>query len=747
MTVTPKRVAFWIVCVALLAGLCRVGPEVRAADPAAPEQVASVEQLKAQAIAALRAGKFEQTNDFLAKAAAASSDPSLTKMAGWTRQFEDQWQGFVAERRKEYQKAVADVHLLLKKEKHLPYAMEVAVRAHLLADDKDAFRKEAWIVKLLGDAAKLADVSEKNEDWLRALRLYSQLGAIELDVPQWKEKLKIATRRIRVMALYAPEEFEKIRNGDSKEREEVEAILRPTTQPAAKAATPEDEAEEALNRINWRDTLRGVRMDMLRDALLRARDDYFREVSYQRMLLGGLNSLRVVLTTPALEHAKGFEGFKNVAKRSQFLGFIDANIAKLEKTGGRDDQEMVIEILKSVREQNEATIELPEEALVSEFADGAFAMLDEFSNILWPSDWEELQKDTRGEFSGVGIQIQRDDLGNLKVVTPLEDSPAYKAGIKPDWIVTHIDGKSAKWVNINQAVKRITGPAGTPVVLTIKDVKGLSKDYKLVRDTIKVASVKGWLHKPGGGWDYMIDPEQRIGYLRLTRFSRTTSEDLNKAVAEMQKSGATAIIMDLRYNGGGLLPAAIDVVDKFISEGTIVSTRPDRASPNQPTVAVAHRQFGEVKLPVVVLVNQLSASASEIVSGALKDHKRALIVGERTFGKGSVQMLYQLGGESAVLKLTTSHYYLPNGKCIHREENSKDWGVDPDITVEMTPEQMRAALDARLDSDILRDAEPGEVIEKVAAATAKKAKDPLSVDPQLSAALLLLRLQLAGAQL
>ena len=134
----------------------------------------------------------------------------------------------------------------------------------------------------------------------------------------------------------------------------------------------------------------------------------------------------------------------------------------------------------------------------------------------------------------------------------------------------------------------------------------------------------------------------------------------------------------------------------------IVSTRPDRETGNQPTVAVAKPDDGDTDLPLIVLVNQYSASASEIVSGALKDHQRAMLVGERTFGKGSVQMLFPLADRSAYLKLTTSHYYLPSGRCIHREENSTEWGVDPDVTIEMTPEQMRAAIDARQELDVLR---------------------------------------------
>jgi carboxyl-terminal processing protease len=218
------------------------------------------------------------------------------------------------------------------------------------------------------------------------------------------------------------------------------------------------------------------------------------------------------------------------------------------------------------------------------------------------------------------------------------------------------------------------------------------------------------------------------------------------------------MILDLRYNPGGLLAAATEVSDKFLHDGVIVSTKPDRATPNPDTIASAQPDDNEITMPMVVLVNQYSASASEIVSGALKDHERAKIVGERTFGKGSVQMLFPLAARSAYLKLTTSHYYLPNGKCIHREENSTEWGVDPNLSIDMTPEQMRAAIDARQELDVLRDVDSPAVTKDEQAklqenakdikdAVAKATKDPMTSDPQLSAALLILRMQLAGAQL
>ncbi|MGC4032576.1 MAG: S41 family peptidase [Tepidisphaeraceae bacterium] len=197
-------------------------------------------------------------------------------------------------------------------------------------------------------------------------------------------------------------------------------------------------------------------------------------------------------------------------------------------------------------------------------------------------------------------------------------------------------------------------------------------------------------------------------------------------------------MFDLRGNPGGLLTAATEIADRFLTKGKIVSTQSLRDMAPESRIE-AHATDDDVTLPMVVMVNQYSASASEIVSGALRDLKRATIVGERSFGKGSVQMLFPLEKQRAFLKLTTSHYYLPNGKCIHREENSTEWGVDPDLKVELTPEQSRKIIDARNELDVLRD-------KPAAAEEMKKSVDAvLNADLQLDAALMVLRLQLAGA--
>ena len=765
-----------VACVAAVAalslGVVAVRPGVvRAA--AGQQQVATVEQLKSEAFKALKAGQFDRTNQLLGQAAQLSSDPQLARMAGWTKNFETQRQEFAAERHKQYEKSLRKVKHLIAKDKG-DYALDWARGAYLLADDKKKFREEPWVDNLISRTARRAETYDAGEQWLKALRMYSDLSSIEPSVPMWKEKLKLVTRRVRLLALYTPGVLKELQKSESKEGDEVEAILKEfdrtedpeaakaaATQPTTTESKPEEEAENDEFVVDWRESLRGVTMDMLFPALVQSRENYFREISYADLTAGGLGGLKAIVTTKGLEAA--FPGLNQASKKDEFLAVLDEYIDAAKTSEEANGHAMLRGTLAKLRTANRQTLNLPEEVVVAEFADGAFGELDPFTSMIWPSDLEEFNKTTQGEFSGVGIQIQSEN-GNLKVVSPLEDSPAYKSGIKAGDVVTHIDGKNAKGITLNQAVKKITGLKGTMVTLTVKSPDASVRDHPIRRDIIKVASIKGWMHMPGGGWEYLVDPDNKIGYLRLTNFTKDTSRELDGAVDALNAKGARAIILDLRYNPGGLLTAATDVSDKFLRDGIIVATRPDREMGNPPTVATARPDASESDLPLVVLVNQYSASASEIVSGALKDQKRALIVGERTFGKGSVQMLFPLRDREAYLKLTTSHYYLPSGRCIHREENSTEWGVDPDVTVEMTPEQMRAAIDARQDLDILRDVQstPAEgeqkKLEDKAPAAQEKVqpklddekkdkKDLLSSDPQLAAAVLLLRLQLAGAEL
>jgi carboxyl-terminal processing protease len=726
----------WIVTLSLLAMPWMAFAQQQAAAPAQDSELATVDQLKTEAFRALRGGQFDRTSELLGKAASLSNDPALTQMSRWLAQFQSQRQEYVAERAKGFDKSVAAVKTLLDNGLD-DYAADKLSDAYLLASDKEAFRREAWVADLLAKAQARAAEYEHQEQWRKAQRLYSHLSSIEPTNVEWKERFNAVTRRLRLLAMYTPDQFKKIVDDESKVREKAEQLVNPTTQPTTKPAR--DEENDSF-KTDWRDTLRGIRMEMLTDALEDATQNYWKDVDYKTLTAGGLKQLKALATTKGLEQA--FGGLSDQAKREAFLASVEQGTDLIAKATVDDQPRVARRILYALLAVNQTTVQLPEEVLVSEFADGAFGELDPFTTVIWPGDLEEFNKSTQGEFSGVGIQIQLDDDGNLKVVSPLEDSPAYKQKIHAGDIITRINGKSAKGISINQAVKNITGPSGTYVTLTIKNPDGTVKDYTIRRETIKVTSVKGYKHRTGGGWDYFLDPDQKIGYLRMTNFTKETERELGRALGEMQKNGARAIVLDLRNNPGGLLTAATEVTDRFLGGGVIVSTKGEREIPGQPAIQ-ATKADDDINIPLVVLVNQLSASASEIVSGALQDQKRALVVGERTFGKGSVQMLFPLANRSAALKLTTSHYYLPSGRCIHKEDSSEKWGVDPDLTVEMTREQMTGAQEVRQELEVLHD-EAGPA----AAATTQPAPERLlAADPQLSAAVLLLRLQLAGATL
>ena len=737
-------------------------------DAAAPQQVASVEELKTEAFRAFRGGQFDRSNELIKTAASLSPDPTTAQMATWFGQFESQQAGFAAERHKQFDKAVEDVHKLLDANKP-SFAADRARDAYVLADDKDAFRHEPWVDALVRTTIDAANSCEGSQQWFKASRLYSDLAAMEPGVPLWKDKLKLTMRRIRLLAEYTPDLFKSIELTESKERDAADAVLGPSSQPTTKPDPMADDNDAF--RIDWQDQLKGIRIDMLLDALNYARADYWRDISYKTLIDGGLKGMQAIATTPGLE--KTFPELADSAKRDTFLNFITDRIQSVDAANkaDKDNEAMMRDVISDMQKVNDDTLKLPDVVITSEFADGAFGELDPFTSMIWPSDVPEFNKSTQGEFAGVGIQIELSEDGTLKVVSPLEDSPAYKQGIEAGDLITRINGKNAKGITLNQAVKNITGLPGTTVTLTVRSMDGSIKDYTILREVIKVSSVKGWKHLPGGGWDYFVDPIQKVGYVRLTNFTKGTDDEMGQAIADMRDKGVKAMILDLRYNPGGLLNAAVAVCQKFMHKGVIVSTKSEREAAGDASPPMEAQDKPDVAdFPLVVLVNQYSASASEIVSGALHDQHRAIIVGERTFGKGSVQMLFPLADRAALLKLTTSHYYLPSGRCIHREENSTTWGVDPDVTVPMTPKQMNDAIEARQSLDVLRqaDAQPQATAPQAdqpstapsaiappttaplavaAPATQPAKKDALTCDPQLSAALLVLRLELAGATL
>jgi carboxyl-terminal processing protease len=294
---------------------------------------------------------------------------------------------------------------------------------------------------------------------------------------------------------------------------------------------------------------------------------------------------------------------------------------------------------------------------------GMLASLDPHSQFMDPDTYNELKVDTEGKFGGLGIEITIKD-GLLTVVTPIEDTPAWKAGLKAKDRIVKINNELTRDMTLTDAVKKLRGKVGEAVNITVlRESEKKLLEFKIVRGVIKIQDIK-----------IAKILEDGIGYIRLVEFRENTSDDLDKALQNLTKLGMDAIILDLRNNPGGLLDAAVDVAGKFVERGKlIVSTKGRKASQNMQFLSRSSNPL--INLPMVILINEGSASGSEIVAGALKDYKRAIIMGNKSFGKGSVQTILPLSDGSA-LRLTTSKYFTPLNNQIHGK------GVVPDIVVE-----------------------------------------------------------------
>ena len=293
---------------------------------------------------------------------------------------------------------------------------------------------------------------------------------------------------------------------------------------------------------------------------------------------------------------------------------------------------------------------------------GMLAALDPHSSYLNAKSFRDMQVNTRGEFGGLGIRVTMEG-GYVKVISPIDDTPAFRAGIKPSDLISHLDGESVQGLTLNQAVDKMRGKVGKDIKLTILREGMKPFDVTITRAVIKITSVRSKV-------------EEKVGYIRITSFNERTEKGLKKEMAKIKKeigSDLQGIVLDLRNNPGGLLDQAIAVADAFLDKGEIVSTRSRRPEDTQRFNAKPGDLSGQ--LPMVVLINGGSASASEIVAGALQDHRRAVILGTKSFGKGSVQTIMPLPGHGA-MRLTTARYYTPSGRSIQAK------GIEPDIKVE-----------------------------------------------------------------
>jgi carboxyl-terminal processing protease len=349
-----------------------------------------------------------------------------------------------------------------------------------------------------------------------------------------------------------------------------------------------------------------------------------------------------------------------------------------QKDDPYENYKLLADVLEKVRQEYVDGDKLTYQDLIHGALKGMLNSLDPHSEFMDPEKFDELKKDTEGEFGGLGIVVQISRDKTLTVVEPMDDTPGFRAGIMPQDQILKIDGKSTSHLELEDAVKQLRGEPGTSVTITVRRPStGALKDYKLDRAIIKVDTVKDINDKR----EFPLG-DNGIGYVHLLQFGEKTSDELDRALKKMTDQGMKAMVLDLRDNPGGLLEQAGQVCEKFLPRGQlIVSTEGRGPTPRSEYRANGHGK--RIDVPLVVLVNGNSASASEIVAGCLQDLQpitHAIVVGEQTFGKGSVQSILPLSDGSA-LRLTTAKYYTPSHKVIHEH------GITPDIVVPMTPEE------------------------------------------------------------
>ena len=356
-----------------------------------------------------------------------------------------------------------------------------------------------------------------------------------------------------------------------------------------------------------------------------------------------------------------------------------------DKNAVYDNLELFTRVLERVRDDYVDGDKTSYQDLIYGALRGMISTLDPHSEFMEPVKFDELKKDTEGAFGGVGIQIGLRD-GFLTVIAPMDDTPAFKAGILTGDRMVRIEGKSTEKISLQDVVKNLRGEPGTEVTITIfRPGSGSTRDYTLKRAVIKVDTVKDI----NGKREFPVD-DNKIGYVRLTQFNEPTTTELEAALKKLRDHGMRGLVLDLRNNPGGLLDQAVKVCELFLPAGELVVTTEGRMAPRKSEYR-ARGNGSYLNLPMVALVNGGSASASEIVAGCLQDVKpqRAVIVGEQSFGKGSVQSILPMPDGSA-LRLTTAKYYTPSHRVIHER------GIKPDIEIPVSPEDEEALIVKRL---------------------------------------------------
>lgn len=428
---------------------------------------------------------------------------------------------------------------------------------------------------------------------------------------------------------------------------------------------------------------------------------YVNIVDYRRMTIKAINRCKLlaeVLSNPYLETRYKIRNTRCEIFSTALATMLD----EVNKSPVSIRKDKFIDVFERVLALNESPIKgmrLPPALLITQFAKGALSALDPYTVICWPSQAQNFRKEITNQFTGIGIRLSKKH-DSPKVLSVLPDTPAYHSGLEAGDAIKAVDGVQTNEMPHNCVAKSIAGPEGTKVTLTIRrEGEDKTWDITLNRTNIIIPSIRGWQRSETGKWRYMIDVRNKIGYIRIICFNSRTVGDFEKTLVQLETQGLEGLILDLRSNPGGLLNSALEIADGFIEEGLIARIQPRCG---MPTYISAHKEKTHPDYPMVVLINRFTASSSEILAGVLQEpkHNRVTVVGERSYGKGSVQSIVSLLGGRAKLKYTTAYFYLPSGKKIKsrdadRKPDSENWGVLPDVNEKLRSDELRKIANAQ----------------------------------------------------
>ncbi len=381
-----------------------------------------------------------------------------------------------------------------------------------------------------------------------------------------------------------------------------------------------------------------------------------------------------------------------------------------------------------------------DDRLVDGAVHGMMRRLDPYSGYIGPDELEAFERRGSEEYFGIGVEIGMRG-GRPVVITPLDASPAAMAGVRPGDVIISVNETDTEGLSAFDLGELLQGHEGAPVHLTIQRNNSVDPiALSVPRRSVKTQTVRGFRKTQDGAWDYLIDPTSRLGYVRVSSFHKSTASAFDQAIAELERKEIVGLVLDLRFDPGGLIDQAIHMVDRFIEDDVIVSTI-TRRNVFDEYRGTPGQSLADCKL--VILINGASASAAEIVAGALQDYERATIVGERSFGKGSVQGLIYLKTADAAVKITHAYYRLPSGRVIHRtaaNRHSDSWGIQPDVEILLSDEEKSAIQKSRLRVDLPQAMAGGERLDESSLGDSGSSATPQVIsDRQLAKALALLQ--------